>query len=104
MKFGKLFEPVRIGSMELKNRLIVPAMGTNLANPDGTASEALIEYYTERARGGFGLIITECTAVTKEGSSLINECGMWNDVQSESFKALTRKVHEAGGKICMHLN
>lgn len=103
MKFGKLFEPVRIGSMELKNRLIVPAMGTNLANPDGTASEALIEYYTERARGGFGLIITECTAVTKEGSSLLNECGMWNDAQSESFKALTQKVHEAGGKICMQL-
>lgn len=103
MKLKKLFEPIKIGDMKLKNRLVMPPMGTNLANHNGTASEALIEYYTERARGGFALVFTECTAVTKEGASLLNECGMWNDEQCESYKALTESIHKAGGKICMQL-
>lgn len=98
-EFTKLFTPFKIGSVELKNRLFVPGMGTNLAEPNGEAGPTLIKYYTERAKGGFGLIITECTAITKEGKSLIYECGLWDDSLIPSYQKLTASVHEAGAKI-----
>ena len=87
----------------MKNRLAVPAMGTNLAKHNGEASPELISYYTERARGGFGLIIQECTAVAKNGKSLLNECGMWDDSVIPGYKELTDSVHQAGGKIFCQL-
>lgn len=98
-----LFTPIKIGSMEVKNRLVVPAMGTNFAKPNGEASDELIHYYTERARGSFGLIITECTAVSSEGKSLINECGIWDDALIPSYRRLTDSVHREDAKIAMQL-
>lgn len=98
-----LFTPIKIGSMEVKNRMVVPAMGTNFAKPNGEASEELIRYYTERAKGGFGLIITECTAISKEGKSLINECGIWDDALIPSYRRLTDSVHGEDAKIAMQL-
>jgi len=60
---GKLFERGRIGGLELKNRVVMPAMGCSLAEADGTAGEQIIRYYQARARGGVGLIITEITRI-----------------------------------------
>ena len=103
MGMKKIFTPIKIGSMEVKNRMVVPAMGTNLAEHNGEAGEKLINYYTERARGGFGLIITECSAVSYEGRSLVNECGMWDDSLIPSYKKLTDSVHNEGAKIAVQL-
>ena len=102
-EYKNLFSPFKIGSVELKNRLFVPGMGTNLAEHNGEAGEKLIKYYTERAKGGFGLIITECSAISIEGKSLINECGVWGDELIPSYRRLTSSVHEAGAKIFMQL-
>lgn len=102
-KFTHLFTPIKIGNLTLKNRLFVPGMGTNLAEHNGEAGPSLIKYYTERAKGGFGLIITECTAIKVEGKSLINECGIWDDSFIPSYKKLTDSVHEAGGTIFVQL-
>lgn len=98
-----LFTPIRIGSVTIKNRLVVPAMGTNLAKHNGEASPELIKYYTERAKGGFGLIIQECSAIARNGKSLLNECAMWDDYVIPSYRELTDSVHEAGGKIFCQL-
>lgn len=103
MSYKMLFTPIKIGSMEVRNRMVVPAMGTNLAEHNGEAGDALIKYYAERARGGFGLIITECTAISIEGKSLINECGIWDDSFIPSYKKLTAAVHAEGGKIAVQL-
>jgi len=62
-KLRKLFEPGFLGTLEVKNRLIMPAMGTRLANESGGVSQRQIDYYTERAKGGIGAIITEVTCV-----------------------------------------
>lgn len=97
-KYQHLFSPIKIGTMEVKNRLVVPAMGTNLAESSHEAGEALIRYYTERAKGGFGLIITECTAIAQEGSSLVNECAIWDDSFIPSYQKLTAAVQAAGAK------
>ena len=103
MSKKNLFTPIQIGNVTLKNRLVVPAMGTNLAKHNGEASDELIAYYTERARGGFGLIIQECTAIARNGKSLLNECAMWDDYVIPSYRKLTASVHEAGGKIFCQL-
>ena len=103
MGIQTMFTPIKIGSMEVKNRFVVPAMGTNLAEHNGEAGEALISYYTERAKGGFGLIITECSAVSYEGRSLINECGFWDDSLIPSYRKLTDSVHRLGAKIAVQL-
>ncbi|OFW00634.1 MAG: hypothetical protein A3G20_05835 [Acidobacteria bacterium RIFCSPLOWO2_12_FULL_59_11] len=56
MKFQKLFEPGKIGALEIKNRIVLPAMGLNFCM-DKTLNERLLDFYEERARGGTGLII-----------------------------------------------
>ena len=58
-----LFTPTKIGSMELKNRIVMPPMGSMHSNPDGTPSDATVSYLGARAKGGVGLIITEITIV-----------------------------------------
>lgn len=101
--FNELFQPIKIGGMELKNRLVMPPMGTNLANHDGTCGDALAAYYTERAKGGFSMVTVECTAVSPDGTSLFNECRMYEKTHAESFKKLTDGIHLAGGKACIQL-
>lgn len=63
--YEKLFEPIYIGTMELKNRLVVPAMSTLFANQDGSCTEKFIAYHEAKAKGGWGLIITEYYGVLK---------------------------------------
>ena len=59
MKFERLFEPVRVGGMIVKNRTAMAPMGIlGFVNPDGTITQRGIDYYSERAKGGIGLIIT----------------------------------------------
>ena len=67
MQFPKLFEPTRIGKMEIKNRIVMPPMGTNMGTPDGHVTEEIVCYYRERAKGGVGLIIVETTCVDAPG-------------------------------------
>ena len=54
--YEKLFEKGRIGNVELKNRLVMTPMGTNLAELDGTVGPAMLAYFEARAKGGCGLI------------------------------------------------
>jgi N-ethylmaleimide reductase len=59
------------------------------------------QYYTQRA--GAGLIITEATAVSKQGSGYVNIPGIWSDAQVAGWKAVVDSVHKAGGKIFMQM-
>jgi len=99
-----LLEPIRIGSAEIKNRMVVPAMGTNFATPDGFVTPQLIEYHTARAKGGYGLIITEVVAVQANGKAIIFQPGIWDDKFIPGWKELTDSVHAAGGKIFCQLH
>lgn len=104
MKYEMLLSPIKVGSLELKNRFVVPAMGTNYSNYDGTVSQQAVDYYTARAKGGYGLIITEVTAVKPNGKAIIREPGIWDDSQIESHKKLTDSIHSAGGRIFCQLH
>ncbi|MBQ1332224.1 MAG: hypothetical protein IIY36_04750, partial [Lachnospiraceae bacterium] len=54
--FEYVLSPGKIGSCELKNRFVMPAMGSGHSQPGGVINEETIEYYCARARGGFGLV------------------------------------------------
>lgn len=66
MRFPHVFKEGKIGNLSLKNRVIMPGMGTGFATPNGEVTERLIRYYEERAKGGTGLIITEFTTIDYE--------------------------------------
>ncbi|MGL4971740.1 MAG: NADH:flavin oxidoreductase, partial [Culicoidibacterales bacterium] len=66
--FETLFQPGKIGILEIKNRLIVPPMLSQFASDEGEMTERYIRYYEEKARGGFGLIIAEDNAIEKRGA------------------------------------
>ena len=97
--YEALFEPIKIGSMELKNRLFVPAMSTLTATPEGASTEQFIAYLERKAQGGWGFIITDYFGVAPYVGFFPRMLGIWNDELIESHKELTRRVHAAGAKI-----
>jgi 2,4-dienoyl-CoA reductase-like NADH-dependent reductase (Old Yellow Enzyme family)/thioredoxin reductase len=99
-----LFSPIKIKSLELVNRVVMPPMGTNLGNPDGTVSEANLAYIKRRARGGAGLIITEISSVHPSGSAIANELGAYDDRFISGLKKIADAVHDAGGKVALQLH
>lgn len=101
MKFDHLFTAGRIGTMEVKNRLIVPPMLTEYANEDGSLSDRYIRYYEEKAKGGWGLIICEDTSVDEFGAGFKNLPGIWKDEFIPRHRELTDRVHQYGAKIAV---
>ena len=95
----KLFAPFRIGSMELKNRMAMAPMATDFANPDGTISQRMIDYFEARARGGVGLIIMEVVTVDELSPYVPNTVAMWDDKFIPSLKTLTDSIHAHGAKV-----
>jgi 2,4-dienoyl-CoA reductase-like NADH-dependent reductase (Old Yellow Enzyme family)/thioredoxin reductase len=104
MKLEHLFSPVTINSMTLKNRAVMPAMGTGYGTADGTVGDRLIAYLARRARGGTGLIITEVCAVDPRGKGFPNEIGAWSDQFIPGLSRLTATIHGEGGKIALQLH
>lgn len=90
MKFNAMFQPIEIGPMTVKNRFVVPPMGNNFANTDGTMSEQSAAYYKERAKGGFGLITIEATVVHKGAKEArVNHVSMMIPPSRASAKSST---------------
>lgn len=97
--FKKLFSPQKINGCEIPNRLAVTAMVANYCNEDGTATDRYIAYHEAKAKGGWGLIITEDYAVNKNAMGYKYIAGLWNDDQIESHKKLTDTIHKYESKI-----
>ena len=97
--FKRLFSPLKIGSVEIPNRLVVSPMVTDYCNQDGTATERYIAYHEAKAKGGWGLIITEDYAVDPSGKGFSCVAGLWNDSQIASHAELTKRVHQYKNKI-----
>lgn len=93
-----LLSPLTVGSLEIKNRMAVAAMVTCYCDDDGMPTEQYIAYHEARAKGGFGLIITEDYAVDPAGRGFWC-AGLWKDEQIAPHRELTERVHAAGAKI-----
>lgn len=96
---NSLFSPQKIGNCEIPNRLVVTAMVTNYCNPDGKATERYIRYHEEKAKGGWGLIVTEDYAINANCMGYANIAGLYNDDQIASHRELTDRIHQYGSKI-----
>jgi 2,4-dienoyl-CoA reductase-like NADH-dependent reductase (Old Yellow Enzyme family)/NADPH-dependent 2,4-dienoyl-CoA reductase/sulfur reductase-like enzyme len=99
-----LLKPIKVRSLKIPNRLVMPPMGTGLGNPDSTVSDANIAYMKRRAKSGAGLIITEITEVHPLGSVSPVCLGVWDDKFIPGLSKLAAVVHAEGGKIAMQLH
>ncbi|MGL5126240.1 MAG: alkene reductase [Fusobacteriaceae bacterium] len=97
----KIFDELKIGELNLKNRVLMAPMTRNRADSQGVLIQDAIEYYTQRAEAG--LILTEATAISEEGYAYINTPGIFTETQMEIWKKVTSAVHEKGGKIFVQL-
>ena len=105
IKYPLLASPASIGNLELRNRMIMAAMGSNFASEDGHTTDQLTAYYEKRAQGGIGLIILETSAITwPAGASMPNMIGFSKDEFIPSLKSLTQRIHQHGSKIAAQLN
>jgi 2,4-dienoyl-CoA reductase-like NADH-dependent reductase (Old Yellow Enzyme family) len=97
-----LFDPITIGALTLKNRVIMAPLTRSRAVGGKRVPNALMaEYYAQRASAG--LIISEATSVTPQGVGYENTPGIWSDEQVEGWKLVTEAVHARGGKIVLQL-
>ncbi|WP_312811599.1 NAD(P)/FAD-dependent oxidoreductase [Sedimentibacter sp.] len=104
MVYKKLFDPAQIGTVKLKNRVVMTAIGTGLPTWNGEASEEMIRYYEDRAKGGCGLIIPEFTRVDSEsGQCNPNQLCIANRKHVRSIERMADAVHRYGAKIFIQL-
>src|SRR3712207_2006310 len=97
-----LFDPVRLGRLELANRVVMAPMTRNRAsNPGRVPTPLMAEYYRQRA--GAGLIVTEATHVSPEGVGYAGTPGILSAEQVSGWRRVTDAVHQAGGRIVVQL-
>lgn len=97
----KIFDQTQVGNMKLRNRMYMAPMGTS-TDVDGSFSDRSIRYYEERAKGGFGLIITGANQVTTKYEA--KACNILETAKSfEQLNFLARRIHNQGAKLCIQL-
>lgn len=99
MAFSHLLRPLKINGMTIKNRMGVSAMVSSYNQENGDITERYKAYHEAKAKGGFGLIITENYPIMPLAGGFRNLPGMWDDKHIEQNRDLTARVHVAGGKI-----
>ena len=104
LKFSKLFKPGRIGSMELKNRIVMAPTGCNITRGDGFVTRRMISYYVERAKGGVSLIIVEGTPIDRLGVALPYQLRLYDDKFIPALKQLANAIKEYDVKIGIQTN
>ena len=95
----KLLSPVAIGSMQLKNRIVLSPMTTNYGNDDQTVSERLIAFHEARAKGGVGLITVEVCTVDVKEKYQPQSLTLGADEYIEGHRRLTDRMHQYGAKV-----
>lgn len=103
--FTHLLSPGRIGPLELRNRLIVTAMGVNLAEPDGTCGERIRAFHEEQARGGVGLVNMGVAGVAwPTGGNEPGQIAISDDRFIPGLAAIAEAVHKHGAKLSTQLH
>ena len=97
-----LFDPIRLGDLDLPNRIIMAPLTRMRANPDTRApTELVARQYAQRASAG--LILAEATSVEPMGVGYLGTPGIWTAEQTEAWRRVTSEVHAAGGRIALQL-
>jgi len=93
-----LFQPFRLGDLDLPNRIVMAPLTRNRATPGTDAANDLVAAYY-RQRAGAGLIVSEGSQISRQGQGYLWTPGLYSDAQVEGWLKTTRAVHEAGGRI-----
>jgi 2,4-dienoyl-CoA reductase-like NADH-dependent reductase (Old Yellow Enzyme family) len=96
----KLFEPIKINRLEIKNRIVMLPMGNKLHNSIGEVTQRLIDYYVERAKGGTGLIIVQSADVTDESEQNLRIC---SDDYVSGLNDLAESIKSWGARAAIQL-
>jgi len=101
-RFTKLFEPTSIGRMQVKNRIVMPPIGTFYAEKDGAVGQRMLDYYEARARGGTGLIIVEGSAPSLQ-CTMPRQASLGGDRFIPGWRKLVDAVHRHGASIAIQI-
>jgi 2,4-dienoyl-CoA reductase-like NADH-dependent reductase (Old Yellow Enzyme family) len=96
-----LFDPIRLGDLDLPNRILMAPLTRARATADRVPTPLMRDYYVQRASAG--LIISEATSVAPTGVGYANTPGIWSEAQVAGWRAITDGVHEAGGRMFLQL-
>jgi 2,4-dienoyl-CoA reductase-like NADH-dependent reductase (Old Yellow Enzyme family)/thioredoxin reductase len=107
-QFRNIFEPTSIGTMHLKNRIVMPPMGTNYAEAGGAVSQRMLDYYEARARGGLGLIIVEGSAPSVRCNTYFQgppsyQASLGDDEFIPGWRKLTDAVHKYDARVAVQI-
>ncbi len=103
MKYPKLFSKAKIGTLKLKNRLVMPAMVRNYADKSGKVTDRYVEHINRIAYGGTGLLMLEASYISPEGKGFKNELGINSDACILSLKKLVKAAHDHDAAIAIQL-
>ncbi len=101
MKTPDLFTPVLLGAIEAPNRIVMAPLTRMRAGPGRVPTPLMAEYYAQRAAAG--LIVSEATAISQQGTGCPNAPGIYTHDQSTGWQRVTEAVHQAGGRIFLQL-
>lgn len=97
----KLLEPIALGSIQLRNRVVMAPMTRARAGESRLPNELMSEYYTQRASAG--LIVTEATTVSRQANGWNQSPGIYTDEMTEAWRMVVDDVHAMGGTIFLQL-
>ncbi|MFY0479574.1 alkene reductase [Achromobacter marplatensis] len=98
---SSLFEPLRVGDLTLRNRIVMAPLTRQRASEGRVPSDLMVDYYTQRADAG--MILTEATSVTPQGVGYADTPGLWSTEQVKGWRKVTSAVHDKGGLIVAQL-
>ena len=101
-RFKKVFEPTNIGQMQLKNRIVMPPIGTSYAEEGGAIGQRTLDYYEARARGGVGLIIVEGSTPSPQ-RTISHQASLGDDKLIPRWQKLTDAAHKYNARIAIQI-
>ncbi len=100
-----LLKPLKAGNILLNNRLVMPPMATSKSEQDGKVSQAILDYYDEKSKGGYiSLIIIEHSYISQQGKASNGQLSIADDSVVEGLKKLSETIHKNGSKCVMQIN
>jgi len=100
---AQLFDPLELGNLTLKNRIVMPPMANELADVQGRVTEQLIAHYARRA-AGVGLVIVEHSYCAQEGKASLKQLGIHSDSMIDGLTKLAESIHAKGTPACIQVN
>jgi 2,4-dienoyl-CoA reductase-like NADH-dependent reductase (Old Yellow Enzyme family)/thioredoxin reductase len=100
---SKVFEPIAVGTIEIKNRIVAGPMVMNHATEEGHVTPRMVDYYAAKARGGFGLVHVEASYMRPDGNMFSRMLGVYSDKQLPGLNEIVEAIHAYGAKCTIQL-